>query len=389
MRRAIAIGAVTLAALAAGCKGSDPAKPADPPTTTTTGSATGEPRKGPALATPASITVPLADGASWPPRARILIVTAQGLLLAADGAPPVVDANGRLELPDARSITIADLATALPPDASAVVVADAGAQAGVVTPVVAALGLRCWGLGVGSRGALAALASQPCPPTAPTDPALVQLGVSVGRDGSVVGVSRVDEFTAVADLAALERVLGEHKASAFFTDRADVAIAVDDGVTVGELATALGAALRAGFTNARWVPPAALPARAQPGGATGRPAVAGSTGGSAAAIPKISIGAITGDFGGHTADELARVIKARAGVLRACYQRELARDAALAGDMTLSFQIGADGVVASVDASGPFAAGAVGNCAKAQIHRMKFPAKGAADVAVTITFAPA
>jgi hypothetical protein len=386
MVRRLAIAAIALTAIA--CKGDKAKAPegggGSAAAVPAEGSAEPAPRKGPMLDT-RTIAVPLVLGASWPSNGRALAVTAGGLVLFPAGRPSV-DEGGQLALDDATPVATAELADALPPAATVVVVGDAKADAGAIVPVFAGLGLRCAGLGVADGGALGALVPSPCPPPAPTDPERVQLAVWVGRDRVLVGLSRVHEISELADTGPLEAILVEHKTSAFFADRTDLALAVDDGVTVGELAAALGAAHRAGFTATRWIPAAALPMSF--GDGTGRTPAPGS---GAAPVPTVraTFGAITGDFsGGLLEPEIARIVKARTGIVRACYQRQLASEPALAGDLAVSVEIAADGTVASASVTGSLAKHAVGTCVQNQFRRMRFPAKGGAKALVPITFAP-
>jgi hypothetical protein len=87
-----------------------------------------------------------------------------------------------------------------------------------------------------------------------------------------------------------------------------------------------------------------------------------------------------GDFGGLTAEEIDRVVKARAGVFRACYQKELNHTPGIGGKLIVHFKIGGDGVVQAGNTS--TASGttlrndAVEQCVKSNVNRLKFPAKG-------------
>jgi outer membrane biosynthesis protein TonB len=88
----------------------------------------------------------------------------------------------------------------------------------------------------------------------------------------------------------------------------------------------------------------------------------------------------SGDFGGLTSEEIDRVVKARAGVFRACYQKELNHTPGIGGKLLIHFKIGADG---TVQAGNTATAGgstlrndAVEQCVKANVNRLKFPAKG-------------
>ena len=98
-----------------------------------------------------------------------------------------------------------------------------------------------------------------------------------------------------------------------------------------------------------------------------------------------------GDFGGLTAEEINRVVKARAGIFRACYQAELNRSPGLGGKLIVSFQIGGDGIVKSAKVSGGSSMrnASVEGCVKSNIMRLKFPAKGGlANVNYPFLFQP-
>ena len=87
-----------------------------------------------------------------------------------------------------------------------------------------------------------------------------------------------------------------------------------------------------------------------------------------------------GDLDGYTTDEIDRVMRSRAGVFRACYQKELNRSPRISGKLVVKFKIGPDGVVASVrvdTAKTTLKSEAVIACIKANVLRLRFPAKGA------------
>jgi len=98
-----------------------------------------------------------------------------------------------------------------------------------------------------------------------------------------------------------------------------------------------------------------------------------------------------GDFGGLTAEEINRVVKARAGIFRACYQGELNRNPGLGGKLVVAFQIGGDGIVKSAKISGGSSMrnDNVESCVRSNIMRLKFPAKGGlANVNYPFLFQP-
>jgi hypothetical protein len=88
----------------------------------------------------------------------------------------------------------------------------------------------------------------------------------------------------------------------------------------------------------------------------------------------------SGDFGGLTAEEIDRVVKARSGVFRACYQKELNHTPGIGGKLLIHFKIGGDGVVqagnTSTASGSTMRNDAVEQCVKSNVNRLKFPAKG-------------
>ncbi len=98
-----------------------------------------------------------------------------------------------------------------------------------------------------------------------------------------------------------------------------------------------------------------------------------------------------GDFGGLTADEINRVVQARKGIFRACYQTELNHSPGIGGKMVINFQIGGDGIVksAKIGSGSSLRNAAVESCVKNNIMRLKFPAKGGiANVNYPFLFQP-
>lgn len=114
-----------------------------------------------------------------------------------------------------------------------------------------------------------------------------------------------------------------------------------------------------------------------------RPGGGNCKGGACGTGPKqIAVGFATpsGDFGGLTAEEIDRVVKARSGIFRACYQKELNHTPGIGGKLVIHFKIGGDGTVQAGNTS--TAGGttlhndAVEQCVKSNVNRLKFPAKG-------------
>lgn len=108
------------------------------------------------------------------------------------------------------------------------------------------------------------------------------------------------------------------------------------------------------------------------------------------AAPKavaVKLDGATGDFSGLSKEEIDRVIRARAGLFRACYQKELNRSPGLGGKLVINFVIKPDGTVKSARTNGGTLRNAgVESCVKSNIMRLKFPAKGGAIVNYPFVF---
>ena len=97
----------------------------------------------------------------------------------------------------------------------------------------------------------------------------------------------------------------------------------------------------------------------------------------------VATGTPVGDLGGLTADEIDRVMRSRAGVFRACYQKELNRTRGLSGKIVVELAIGPDGAVTSARIkSTTMKNEAVELCLRSNVMRLRFPAKGVKAVVV-------
>lgn len=104
-----------------------------------------------------------------------------------------------------------------------------------------------------------------------TDEETVTLSVLVQADRIWVGLSRVNEFQEIAktaeghDWAKFETTLKDHKASAFFADRADLEIAAESTmaqpVNYQDVISAMDVAVKVGFVDVGLSDPAGLAAR--------------------------------------------------------------------------------------------------------------------------------
>jgi hypothetical protein len=95
---------------------------------------------------------------------------------------------------------------------------------------------------------------------------------------------------------------------------------------------------------------------------------------------KVGFAEPSGDFGGLTSEEIDRVVKARAGVFRACYQKELNHTPGIGGKLVIHFKIGGDGTVqagnTATSGGSTMRNDTVEQCVKSNVNRLKFPAKG-------------
>lgn len=128
-----------------------------------------------------------------------------------------------------------------------------------------------------------------------------------------------------------------------------------------------------------------------------KPAPGASPPGAAPADKKGPVGIIVeltgpmGALGNLSAEEIDRVVKSRAGLYRACYQKELNHTPDLTGVLILHFQIRGDGPVeADRTSTAPGSTlhnATVEQCVKSRVNGLKFPAKGGvADVKYSFVF---
>ncbi|MGE0397707.1 MAG: AgmX/PglI C-terminal domain-containing protein [Kofleriaceae bacterium] len=89
---------------------------------------------------------------------------------------------------------------------------------------------------------------------------------------------------------------------------------------------------------------------------------------------------------GSAGDDVAnRIIRSRAGVFRACYQRELARNPSLQGRLDVTFTVLDDGTVPQAMAGGSMG-NEVASCVQRQVTRFRFPAGNANTYRFQLTF---
>ena len=114
-----------------------------------------------------------------------------------------------------------------------------------------------------------------------------------------------------------------------------------------------------------------------------RPGGGNCKGGGCGTGPKaiaVAFSTPSGDFGGLTAEEIDRVVKGRAGIFRACYQKELNHTPGIGGKLVIHFKIGGDGSVEAANTATSSGStmrnDTVEQCVKSNVNRLKFPAKG-------------
>ncbi len=99
-----------------------------------------------------------------------------------------------------------------------------------------------------------------------------------------------------------------------------------------------------------------------------------------------------GPRGSLPREAIRRVIRANLEQVRACFERELAREATLEGRIVMSIVIGGDGsVVTAVAASSSMTpagerAAAVGSCLETVVRTFRFPPTGGGSVLVHYPF---
>ncbi len=88
-----------------------------------------------------------------------------------------------------------------------------------------------------------------------------------------------------------------------------------------------------------------------------------------------------------TAKEIDDTVKRRAGIFRACYQREVNKAAELAGSVVMRWKITAQGDVVNVKRQGgTLNHQELTNCLTLNVGLLKFPAKGGANVTYPFVF---
>lgn len=122
----------------------------------------------------------------------------------------------------------------------------------------------------------------------------------------------------------------------------------------------------------------------------GETRAAKGTGGDGTGPKEIAVkpGTASGDFGSLTREEIDKVVRGRANLIKACYQRELNRKRDLGGKLVVNFVIAADGSVKStrIDPGSSLRDEGVEGCVRTIITKLRFPAKGGGIVNYPFVF---
>jgi hypothetical protein len=103
----------------------------------------------------------------------------------------------------------------------------------------------------------------------------------------------------------------------------------------------------------------------------------------------VSLAGPVGDTGGYSAEEIDKVVRTRAGLYKACYQKELNHSAGIGGKMTLRFSINGDTGHVSAASAGGFGNAEVESCVARNIRGLVFPIKqgiGTANITYPFVF---
>lgn len=364
MRGLVVFGVVAVVACNASSKTlpGDAAKPRDAPAVDVAVVATG----------PVTFALPklAGDRAERPGMIAVALVPYGWRMIA----PAILETSGDVTIPAGAPVSVEDIVRAAGAG-GVLIVAPATARWSAIAPLAFALHRECWAL-AGARG----VATWPttCPPPARSAPDRARAELALWLDPGNVSIGAGPPpatFTTVPH-AELAKALGERRA--VFQA---LTYAIADTTEVATIVADVAAMRAAGFT-AHWVPAVWLPLRFPNGFGTDPPLPP----------PVIRQLRVTVDTpvvtGPLTADEVARVVRARAGIYRACYQKELQRYPNIGGDLATSFTIDATGLVASAEARGSMKHEPVVTCVKLNLQRLRFAAKGAKTVVrVKITFA--
>ena len=306
-------------------------------------------------------------------------------------------------IPAGEAIEIADIARAATP-AGVLVIAPATSM--IDHDLGFALANECWTFATIDGNALVATWPKPCPAMLPDGKDLPQVAFAIGAIdqtlGSALGSAQHElGVTSPRELVSgtLEPVIEKLrtiKTSKPFAKRSDILITTHSDVTLAAYLPVLAKIHETGFTGTRWVPPVWIPVRLDEtiGFEPPPPPIGGLMQPGPPRPPRQVIVTIADaklpPNAAYTPDEIGRVMRARIGVFRACYQKELNRTPGIQGTLAWSVLIEPDGTVSTANSTGSLRNGAVVQCVTANIQRLKFPPKAAkTNFKTMMTFASA
>jgi hypothetical protein len=113
--------------------------------------------------------------------------------------------------------------------------------------------------------------------------------------------------------------------------------------------------------------------RGRSGSGSGTGSGGNGTGSSRGGERRLAAAATSAPGQGLSSEQIRRVVTARAGTFRACYETAAARDPKLAGGITVSFTVGPSGDVAARIASSSLGNPRVESCVLRMFNRLHFP----------------
>lgn len=345
---------------------------------------------------PVTITLPSHPGAPLPAGILAVARVANGYRKVA--AATLAVTGDTVAIPVSESIDVADIARAATPTGVLVI---APATSPIDEEIGFALANECWTFASIDKGALVASWPKPCPAVVPDGKDVPQVVVVIaGRDpltneGQGFGVTSPRDVVKTAPLDDILARLRATKATKAFAKRTDLLFTTRPDVTVGGVLPVLAQIHAIGFTGTRWVPPVWIPLSFDNGVGFEPPPPPPPVGLTPLGVPRPPPVQVTVTVGGSTplgksplvADEVDRVVRSRAGIWRACYQKELGRTPGIQGALNLVVDVGPGGEVTQASAIGSLRNEAVQVCIRGNFMRLRFPPKGTAGrFKVSLTF---
>ena len=334
-----------------------------------------------------TIRLPALDGKPADRPGVIVVAEVRGGWRLVDLSRVTVSADGVAAIPAGEPIAIPDVAHRVGPG-GVLVLANADTPWTTVRDLAFALHRDCWTFAAAHAGALTATWPAKCPqdPLPAADREHPELAVWIDIDRATIGATPFPATFADGDHASLTRRLLEHRAMPRFAKRDTLTYAISDATRAGTVVQVLAAIHAAGFVNAHWVPTEWLPMRFPSGAGSDPPLPQPITPPGGLMQPGPGYVQVTTQVGdvkmvgktNLTVEEVSRVVKARAGIYRACYQKELNRATNLKGmkgTLTVTAEIDEIGRLTSATAAGSLKNEPVKTCIQAQFMRLKFPAK--------------